>query len=180
MALACIMGTSYSKAHRRKITRLLVVFLIIVSVLYTLHAQRSTQVASSKDPKAWAGLSQARNNAYTDEISPPLQQQRVRLGYGSPQNDGTHASEKEPSVPSSGASKKQSTIGKVTISFGEPDEVFDRAIRSHEFHNNKWGYPQFVLRERVMSGLWSKHAYIFSVIVQELAKPKAKRLQWIL
>jgi hypothetical protein len=71
-------------------------------------------------------------------------------------------------------------VGKITISFGEPDAVFDRAIRSHEQHNKKNGYPQFVLRERVMSGLWSKHAYIISVLVQELGKPESERLRWLM
>jgi hypothetical protein len=71
-------------------------------------------------------------------------------------------------------------VGKITISFGEPDPVYDRAIRSHEYHNKRMGYPQFVLKERVLSGLWSKHAYIFSVLVQELAKPEDQRLLWLM
>ena len=71
-------------------------------------------------------------------------------------------------------------VGKITISFGEPDAVYERAIRSHEYHNKRMGYPQFVLRERVLSGLWSKHAYIISVLVQELAKPVDQRLQWLM
>jgi hypothetical protein len=74
----------------------------------------------------------------------------------------------------------QPVVGKITISFGEPDAVYERAIRSHEFHNKKMGYPQFTLRERVLSGLWSKHAYIFSVLVQELAKPEDQRLKWLM
>jgi hypothetical protein len=74
----------------------------------------------------------------------------------------------------------QPVVGKITISFGEPDEVYERAIKSHELHNEKMGYPQFVLRERVLSGLWSKHAYIISVLVQELAKPEDQRLRWLM
>jgi hypothetical protein len=72
------------------------------------------------------------------------------------------------------------TIGKITISFGETEEVYERAIRSHEFHNREMGYSQFVLRERLVPGLWSKHAYIFSVIVQEMAKPEGQRLKWLM
>jgi hypothetical protein len=71
-------------------------------------------------------------------------------------------------------------IGKMTISFGETEEVYERARRSHEFHNREMGYSQFVLRERLVPGLWSKHAYIFSVIVQEMAKPEGQRLKWLM
>jgi hypothetical protein len=71
-------------------------------------------------------------------------------------------------------------IGKMTISFGETEEVYERAIRSHEFHNREMGYSQFVLRERLVPGLWSKHAYILSVIVQEMAKPEGQRLKWLM
>jgi hypothetical protein len=74
----------------------------------------------------------------------------------------------------------QPIVGKVTISFGEPDAVYERAIRSHEQHNKKMEYPQFVLKERVLSGLWSKHAYIISILVQELAKPEDQRLRWLM
>ena len=74
----------------------------------------------------------------------------------------------------------QPVVGKITISFGEPEEVYERAIRSHESHNKAMGYTQFVLRERLVPGLWSKHAYIFSVIVQEMAKPEGQRLKWLM
>jgi len=75
---------------------------------------------------------------------------------------------------------KQPVVGKVTISFGEPDAVYERAIRSHEYHNLKMGYPQFLLKERLLSGLWSKHAYIFSVLVGEMSKPEGQRLEWLM
>jgi len=74
----------------------------------------------------------------------------------------------------------QPTIGKITISFGEHEEVYERAIRSHESHNKAMGYSQFALRQRLVPGLWSKHAYIFSVIVQEMAKPEGQRLKWLM
>jgi hypothetical protein len=79
----------------------------------------------------------------------------------------------------SDAPAQRPTIGKVTISFGDRDEIYERAIRSHELHNKNMGYAQFVLRERLMSGLWTKHAYIFSVVAQELSKPESERLKWI-
>jgi len=71
-------------------------------------------------------------------------------------------------------------IGKITVSFGETEEVYERAMRSHHYHNEVHGYKQFVLRERLLNGLWSKHAFIFSIIAQELSKPESERLKWIM
>ncbi|KAF2838866.1 glycosyltransferase family 34 protein [Patellaria atrata CBS 101060] len=73
----------------------------------------------------------------------------------------------------------QPVVGKITISFGGPDPCYDRAIESHNLHNQIHGYPEFVLRERLLSGLWSKHAYILHIITEELAKPEDQRLQWV-
>ncbi|KAF1996219.1 glycosyltransferase family 34 protein [Amniculicola lignicola CBS 123094] len=71
-------------------------------------------------------------------------------------------------------------IGKITASFGDPDPPYEDAILSHETHNALHGYPQFILRERILRGLWSKHLWIMTVIGQELAKPEDLRLNWLL
>ncbi|KAF2202345.1 hypothetical protein GQ43DRAFT_392364 [Delitschia confertaspora ATCC 74209] len=70
-------------------------------------------------------------------------------------------------------------IGKLTASFGEPDPSYEEAIESHQLHNQLQGYPHYILRERLMSGLWSKHAWIMTIIGQELAKPETERLHWL-
>ena len=99
-----------------------------------------------------------------------------------PSTQETKASVADKDAPSfvSASAGQKSKIGKMTISFGEPDAVYDRAIRSHELHNELMGYKQFVLRERIMSGLWTKHAYILSVITNELTKPVDERLKWVM
>ncbi|KAK5014422.1 hypothetical protein LTR60_003366, partial [Cryomyces antarcticus] len=79
------------------------------------------------------------------------------------------------SILSTGSSR----IGKVRILFGDHNEVYERALRSHDAHNKFHGYAQFVLREKLLSGLWSKPAYILSTILQEMAKPVDYRLQWL-
>jgi len=71
-------------------------------------------------------------------------------------------------------------IGKLTASFGEPDPSYEDAIESHQLHNELHGYPHFILRQQILSGLWSKHAWIMTIIGQELAKPEDERLHWIL
>jgi len=76
--------------------------------------------------------------------------------------------------------KPKSVVGKVHAVFGEPNPVYERALELHRSHADKQGHPMFVLRERILSGLWSKPAFILSVMLQELAKPEAERLQWLL
>jgi hypothetical protein len=73
----------------------------------------------------------------------------------------------------------RSTIGKVTASFGSPDTPYELAMSSHNAHNTLHNYPSFVLREQMLSGLWSKHAYILTVLGNELSKPSNERLQWL-
>jgi len=123
-------------------------------------------------------------NAHLERKAHHLPQRPVKAEggglTGQPNAQGEEYGSREGSSNGGGREGAKSVVGKLTISFGEPDAVYDRAIRSHEFHNKKMGYSQFVLRERVMSGLWSKHAYIISTLVQELAKPEAERLQWLM
>ena len=76
--------------------------------------------------------------------------------------------------------KIQPQVGKVHAVFGEPNPVYERALRLHEAHSDLMGHPMFVLRERLLSGLWSKPAFILSIMLQELAKPEDKRLKWLL
>lgn len=72
-----------------------------------------------------------------------------------------------------------STLGKVTASFGPRVPVYDAAIASHRLHNERFGYPHFILRQRMLPGLWTKHACLFTVIGSELAKPEGQRLEWL-
>jgi hypothetical protein len=71
-------------------------------------------------------------------------------------------------------------FGKITATFGEPDPPYENAIASHNLHNQIHGYPHFILREQMLRGLWSKHAYILTIIGNELAKPENERLKWVL
>jgi hypothetical protein len=179
------MGSVYSKSGRRKIFRFLVTIILIVSgISYTLHDRHDTLGGL---PTTWKSSTVA-EQPHIDAIGRSQQQQeQLREGIAFPEDEtlqiqevATDFPEKDASAEVPSSSKKQAIIGKMTISFGEPNEIYDRAIRSHELHNKNMEYPQFVLRERLMSGLWSKHAYIFSVIVQELSKPEAERLKWLM
>jgi hypothetical protein len=83
-------------------------------------------------------------------------------------------------LPSSTSKSSFPKFGKITATFGEPDPPYENAIASHNLHNEIHGYPHFVLRERMLRGLWSKHAYILTIIGKELAKPENERLKWVL
>jgi hypothetical protein len=83
-------------------------------------------------------------------------------------------------APSTASKPPFPRFGKITATFGEPDPPYENAIASHKLHNEIHGYPHFILREQMLRGLWSKHAYILSIIGNELAKPENERLKWVL
>jgi type VI protein secretion system component VasK len=73
-----------------------------------------------------------------------------------------------------------SRVLKATSTFGKSNDLYDRAIRSHEEHNRDHGYDMKVLRGNIVNPYWSKPTYLFSLIVEELAKPEETRAQWIM
>ena len=75
---------------------------------------------------------------------------------------------------------KPQTIGKATLNFHGTDTTFIRALKTHELHNKRYGYPMFLLQEPIVEGNFSKPAYLLSVILDELRKPEGRRLTWIL
>ncbi|KAF2023542.1 hypothetical protein EK21DRAFT_118663 [Setomelanomma holmii] len=81
-------------------------------------------------------------------------------------------SDNTPTIP-------RAIIGKVSASFGPPDPIYEAAIATHVAHNSIHNYPFFILREHMLPGLWSKHAYLLTVLGHELAKPVDYRLRWL-
>ncbi|KAL1616777.1 hypothetical protein SLS54_008169 [Diplodia seriata] len=71
-------------------------------------------------------------------------------------------------------------IGKCTAFFGKMRPTYERARRSHDMHNRIHGITPLVLRQQLVEGLWNKPAFILSVILDELRKPKDERLEWLL
>lgn len=70
-------------------------------------------------------------------------------------------------------------LAKVTIVTGGDNTVYERALRTHTAHNRLHGYPMHTLRQSILNDVWSKPAYILSVLLRELAKPRAERVQWL-
>ncbi|KIV90642.1 hypothetical protein PV10_07925 [Exophiala mesophila] len=73
----------------------------------------------------------------------------------------------------------QSTIGKLSMLYGEPNPLYERALAAHLPHNQKFGYKMYVLREKTLPGYWSKPAYILNQLLIELALPEEERLEWL-
>jgi hypothetical protein len=71
------------------------------------------------------------------------------------------------------------SIAKVTIVFGD-SPIYQGALKTHEEHSRKFGYPVHVLRSGILDDVWTKPAYLLSLLLEELVKPKSERLEWIL
>ena len=82
-------------------------------------------------------------------------------------------------LPSSYKPSRQK-VGKVTYLSKGDDETWVRALQTHEHHNERFGYPMFVLRQPILEGPWSKPAYLLSILLDELRKPDDERLKWLL
>lgn len=70
-------------------------------------------------------------------------------------------------------------IGKCTILFNS-NSYYERALRSHELHDRQHGYRLNILRQGLMDDVWSKPAYVLSLLLRELSKPEHERLEWLM
>ncbi|KAL2404497.1 hypothetical protein ABEF93_005300 [Exophiala dermatitidis] len=77
------------------------------------------------------------------------------------------------------SSRGRSSIGKLSMLYGEPNSLYERALAAHLPHNKNFGYSMYVLREKTLPGYWSKPAYILDQLLAELALPQEERLKWL-
>ncbi|KAM0721632.1 hypothetical protein Q7P37_002557 [Cladosporium fusiforme] len=83
-------------------------------------------------------------------------------------------------IPDSERLGARTRIGKCTILFNVGSSTYwERAIRTHEEHDRINGYRLHVLREEILDTVWSKPAYILSLLLRELSKPEGERLDWL-
>ena len=90
-----------------------------------------------------------------------------------------HSAEEVKDVPQAMKLISTARIAKCTIVFGDLNPVYERALQTHEVHNEKHGYPMYILRQSILDDVWTKPAYILSLILRELAKPAGERLEWL-
>lgn len=81
-------------------------------------------------------------------------------------------------IPESERLGARTRVGKCTILFNG-NSFWERAIRTHEVHDRLHGYRLHVLRQQLLDDVWSKPAYILSLLLRELSKPESERLDWL-
>jgi hypothetical protein len=78
------------------------------------------------------------------------------------------------------ASPRSSKIGKCTVTNSKHDPIHLPALDSHLRHSEINHYPIFVLDRPTTNGSWTKEAALLAVLLQEMSKPEAIRLRWIM
>jgi hypothetical protein len=81
-------------------------------------------------------------------------------------------------IPESERLGARTRVGKCTILFNG-NSFWERAIRTHEDHDRMHGYRLHVLRQQLLDDVWSKPAYILSLLLRELSKSESERLDWL-
>lgn len=69
-------------------------------------------------------------------------------------------------------------VAKVSMLYGE-NELYVRAIDTHIRHSKRHGYPTYVLRKEMISGIWNKLLYLIHVMVAEMHKGE-EGANWIM
>jgi len=119
-------------------------------------------------------------NPWTKEDETAAETKNATVEAKLPYRIDSHDDDIEYFIPADHVNLETPRIGKVTILTGDDNRVYERAVRTHETHNRLHGYSLHTLRESILNDVWSKPAYILSVLLRELAKPKGQRLQWLL
>lgn len=85
-----------------------------------------------------------------------------------------------PPPPKSSNVPSSHRVAKVSMLYGRPNSLYERAIQSHERHAARWGYPMLVLRQDIAAGFWNKPTYLLTAVVNELSKPADERIEWMM
>lgn len=98
-----------------------------------------------------------------------------------------------PSITPVRPGKAVSRVAKVSVAVNALDiPVIHRAFATHQTHNEVHGYLHYIADKEVVSslidddvfhrgsGAYTKPAYLQAIIIAELLKPEAERLEWLL
>ncbi|KAF2220957.1 hypothetical protein BDZ85DRAFT_266065 [Elsinoe ampelina] len=76
-----------------------------------------------------------------------------------------------------------SRIGKISSIFYDKvtplSQAYEDALLSHREHDDLFHYKHPVLRNKLLPGTWSREAYIFYILADELQKSPSERLDWL-
>lgn len=78
------------------------------------------------------------------------------------------------------SSKPASKIAKVSMLYGTPNPVSERAITLHQEHADRWGNPMLVCRQPMLDGIWTKIACLLGFVLGEMGKADKERAEWVL
>lgn len=70
-------------------------------------------------------------------------------------------------------------IATVTAHFGEPQEHYKKAFKTHILHSLIHGTEIKVMCDPIVDDLWNKPAFILQLLMREMLKPAKERLEWI-
>ncbi|KAK8210655.1 hypothetical protein IWZ01DRAFT_503757 [Phyllosticta capitalensis] len=66
----------------------------------------------------------------------------------------------------------------------EPDnELYERALKTHERYAERWGYGFEVLRKELLDGWWGKWSWLLGIVARELNKQAEEGVlpaEWIM
>ena len=170
---------------------------ILLLYLFATASHRLSTVGNSKD------INSHKDNHAPDTHAEP----ETPTGLGdhhhsivptkAPLPPSTAAGDSKGNEPSTDTSAKVSKIHQVTMILdgeGPEHEVYERALKTHLAHAERWGYETHILREDIVgsgksgrdskghwqSGVFKKPLYLLSLVINELAKPKEERAEWIM
>ncbi|KAI1619616.1 hypothetical protein EDD37DRAFT_201280 [Exophiala viscosa] len=76
--------------------------------------------------------------------------------------------------------REQCQIAKVSMLYGEINELYERAMVTHQTHSSRQGYIQLVLRNQLAQGYWNKPYYLLALLLSEMSKEPWLRLKWLM
>ena len=166
--------------ERQPRTALLLLFVLGLYLLHTWHVQTTSEaVLKPSNSLSWMHPPSVLDSFQDSTYTAPIE-------YVDGQPDlwsmaGEHMAEDDIVKSEFVDSSTKPTIAKVSMLYGEnPEPVYVRALRSHLVHNKRFNYAMFVLTEEAIGGFWNKPMYLLSLMIQELSKPSAERLRWLM
>jgi hypothetical protein len=69
---------------------------------------------------------------------------------------------------------------KLTIVYGPNNQLYERAIKTHHRHAERWGHESRTLRQEMATNFWNKPTFMLQALLDELQKPPADRVEWLM
>ncbi|PPJ52193.1 hypothetical protein CBER1_10361 [Cercospora berteroae] len=161
--------------QRATLLMLLGLFVIYTSVEYVSTRQVLSHCIEIKDHS----VTQVLSATSTPSLSVTSSSTESRAESGSTtRNDAQHTMIEGHETKETRVISK---VGKVMVIYGilAESEFSKRVIEGHRQHTLLQGHPFQLFERQVLDGLWTKHAWLLSVLLTELHKSEGDRLQWL-